>query len=545
MAGTVIIRANRLEVPIDKRGLLANWITMLPRILKEHPDIALASLVASLMLSAWSVYADPVINHDGVRYLLAATDFTEGNWGAGLELYRWPFYSLLIATTSKLTSLSPEYSAHLVNAGLFYMLTLGFIAVVLELGADRQTLLLACLVILLFPGLNKFRPFIIRDAGHLAGYLWSLVYLFRYCRHGNPVHLVLWAFLTGIAALFRVEILIFLALVPLVLLFQRFTDLWQRLTVVTCGLALFTIMCAGLAMWIFGSAAEISTGQFIESPGQSMASLWGELGQQTSFRLRAIELEFLTEFSRDYAVTVMIITLLVIVVFESLRRLAFVYAFMAWYALRKGLVFTNRSERQLWLALVACHVAVLCVFTLATFFLDSRYTMPLVLTVLLAVPFTAAHVYRNWIQPDRGRRAAWIFPLMIAFISLLGLGGLDLRTDKLYVRDAGRWLVANTSSDAAVYSNNHLVLHYAGRDALRSGWKYDWQETMSLVWGYRWLTQDYLALEFDRDKLDRRQRIINQIDLQPEIVFSNDRGDNVSVFRIPPEMRVPSEEPAQ
>jgi hypothetical protein len=510
---------------------------MLPRILKEHPDIAIASLVASLVLSAWSVYADPVVNHDGVRYLLAAAEFADGEWQAGLGLYKWPFYSLLIAATSELTTLSPEFSAHLVNAGLFCLLSLGFLAAALELGADRTTLLFACLIILLFPGLNKFRPFIIRDAGHLAAYLWSLVYLFRYCRDRKLITIAAWAALTCTAALFRVEALIFLALVPLVLAYQHFTGRWERISVVVCGLAVFAIMCAGLAFWIFGSAAGISVGQFIDSPVAGMTTIWGELRQQTGFRLRAIEQEFLTEFSREYAVTVMIITLLVIVIFESLRRLAFVFAYMAWYALRRGLVLADSASRQLWLALIACHIGLLCIFTLATFFLDSRYTMALVLTILLAVPFTAAEVYRVWTKQDRSRQAAWIFPLMIAFIVLLGLDGLDVRTDKRYIREAGHWLVTNTPPDAMLYSNNHLVLHYAGRDALRSGWKYDWQETMSLAWGFGWQTQDYLALEFDHDKLDRKQRIINQINLQPEIVFSNELGDNVSIFRVPPEMR--------
>jgi hypothetical protein len=403
--------------------------------------------------------------------------------------------------------------------------------------------LLAALIILLLPGINKFRPFIIRDAGHLAAYLWSLVYLFRYCRTRGQFQsslsgvrsLLPWAVLTCVAALFRIEVIVFLALVPLILIYQHYSGSRIRFSIVALGLLLIAMLSAGLALWIFGSDADTSARDLVDAPLQSITAVWAELQQQTSFRLRVIEQEFLNEFSREYSVTVMVITLLVIVIFESLRRLAFVYAFMAWFAVKKGLFFSDKLSRDIWLTLIICHISILCVFTLATFFLDSRYTMALVLTVLIPVPFAAARVLAAWLQPNRKSRDAWGFPLLASFVLLLGIDGLDVRTDKRYIQEAGYWLQTHTENEDSVYSNNHIVIHYAGRDALRSGWKYDWQETMSLTWGPGWRAHDFLALEFDHEKLDRKQRIINQIDLQPEIVFSNEKGDNVSIFRIPPE----------
>ncbi len=134
-------------------------------------DVRTFAAIISLFLSAWSVYLDDVVNSDGVLYLWAAEALKAGDWQEALALYKWPLYSSLISLVSLIPGLGVEYAAHVLNAALTALAVVVFLSLVRELGADRKMLIAAAIVILLFPGLNRYRAFIIRDAGYIAFYL--------------------------------------------------------------------------------------------------------------------------------------------------------------------------------------------------------------------------------------------------------------------------------------------------------------------------------------------------------------------------------------
>lgn len=138
-------------------------------------DVRTTAAIIGLFLSAWSVYLDDVVNTDGVLYLRTAPLLADGNWQAAFSLYKWPLYPLLIALVSLIPGLGVEYSAHVLNAALTALGVVIFLSLVRELGADRKTFIAAAIVILLFPGLNRYRAFVIRDAGYIAFYLLALL----------------------------------------------------------------------------------------------------------------------------------------------------------------------------------------------------------------------------------------------------------------------------------------------------------------------------------------------------------------------------------
>ena len=146
----------------------------------QYFRLSLVTAVASLILSAWSVWADPIVNNDGVYYFRAAEQILYGEWGEAISVYSWPFYPAFIAYLSKFTGVDIVSAAYVLNALLCVVVVTGFLFVVYALGGDRNTLIAAAIVVLAFPTLNKFRPFIIRDIGYLAFYLWSIGFLFRY-----------------------------------------------------------------------------------------------------------------------------------------------------------------------------------------------------------------------------------------------------------------------------------------------------------------------------------------------------------------------------
>lgn len=506
--------------------------------LNDNRDIYLFAAIASMLISAWSVFADPIINHDGVQYLLAANDFAAGRFNEGISLFKWPTYAISIALVSKLTPLGVENSAHLLNALLFASLVCGFLFTVRTLGGTRSTLIFAAILLLLFPSLNKFRPFVIRDAGYLSFYVWALGFLFVHCRTQGFRPLLAAAVSLTIAGLFRIEAFAIMAMVPIILLGTRASSTWQKRWFWLAGAIVVCVMCIGLALWVFGAESRIPLQTFKSNPLDSTAQIIGQVWQQITFRLDTIRYEFLTEFSGDFAPTVLVVTLLIMVAYESLRRLAFVYAVLAWHAWYRKLVFQQSAVRHFWQLLLLAHLVLLTAFTFSKMFIASRYTMALVLTVLVAAPFSIEHFYNRWRTRDKNKNVRIGFPVLVVIISLLGIDSLDLWTDKRYVRDAGQWVNTNSETSARLYSNSHIVMHYAGRDALRSGRLFNWQETMLLAGQLEWRTYDYFALQFEVDHLDRKNRFQATVGLTPVKVFANSEGDQVAVYQTPLKLRL-------
>ena len=87
----------------------------------------------SVLLSLWSAYAQFIPNPDAMLYLRAAEYFSAGRWAEAVEVYRWPFYSLIIALAMKLTGAEALLAAQLVNLLLDGMTAIVFVAIVRRL----------------------------------------------------------------------------------------------------------------------------------------------------------------------------------------------------------------------------------------------------------------------------------------------------------------------------------------------------------------------------------------------------------------------------
>ena len=142
-------------------------------------DVRFPAILASLVLSAWCLFLDDVINNDGILYVRTAELISRGEWQAAIGSYKWFFYPLLMAIVGKLTGLSLELSAHVLNAGFTALTVVTFISLVRELGGSRSVVMAAAILVLLFPGLNEYRSFVIRDAGYIAFYTLALLLFVR------------------------------------------------------------------------------------------------------------------------------------------------------------------------------------------------------------------------------------------------------------------------------------------------------------------------------------------------------------------------------
>ena len=161
---------------------MVNWLLSDPADRRFLLITGLLCVIASVCLSIWAVYSDPIINNDGVGYVRTAELLGNGQWSLAFADYKWPFYPFFMWVVSVLTGLSLKSAGHVINTVCFSAVILLFIAVIRALGGkSRRLTVLAAIVALAHPAFNEYRSFLIRDPGYLAAYLAAL-YCFLLCQ---------------------------------------------------------------------------------------------------------------------------------------------------------------------------------------------------------------------------------------------------------------------------------------------------------------------------------------------------------------------------
>ncbi|MEE8262090.1 MAG: hypothetical protein V3R83_06450, partial [Gammaproteobacteria bacterium] len=321
------------------------------KLLHRFVDIRVLAVLVSIILSAWAVFLDDVINNDGILYLQIAELLDRGEWQAAFQLYKWPFYPFLISLVAKVPGLDYEYAAHLLNAALTALTVVCFISLVRELGGEKTTILAAAIVILLYPGANEYRSFIIKDTGYIAFYLLSLLYFFRSLRSPGWGQVVAWTSSILVAALFRIEGFVFVAMLPLLFYLDRRAG--QGIGVggfsVLVGAAFGLVVV--LAWWLGGGITAPDPKTIGPETIGLLQSLWERTTTAMSTKITLLGETLLTKQASDHAPIVFFASLLVILLTEILGRLTLVNAALVGHALYRRLVFPMARAKTLWIRL--------------------------------------------------------------------------------------------------------------------------------------------------------------------------------------------------
>jgi len=500
----------------------------------ENRPLCLTALAASLLLSLWSIYLDPVINNDGILYVQAAEHFLNGQWAAGLSVYKWPFYSLVISAASAISGFTVGHAAYAVNGGLYVLLMLGFVALVRSLAANRTTQWVALLVALAHPTLNEFRPFIIRDIGYWACYLWALAYFFAYleARRGNL--LVGWVVFSLLAFLFRVEGILLVTVLPACLhAVNRHGR--KRVAAVALVVAVAVLVLGAAPLWQYLSEVDVARQPLIVNPIEHIADSWQERASAILERLDSLRWEFTGIGSRPLALTVYISTVFLIMLYELVKTVGVVFSGLIVYAASRSLKFPRDGLRRWWGIVAGIQAVLVFQFVFANFFLADRYTVALGLTVLVFVPFCLEQLWRRWRQPRPLPSLAgpWrnVWPgILVGLLLLQTMDGLDVATEKHHIKEAGLWLRGNAPAGSSIYSNDQILIYYSGLDEARGDSSHTWKEAMSELWTDKWQTHDYFALVMSDSKSHNEVLLLKRIGTQPVKRFSNEQGDSVLIF---------------
>ncbi|MFO7761847.1 MAG: hypothetical protein ACQES8_02430 [Thermodesulfobacteriota bacterium] len=505
---------------------------------RTNSHLKIAASLISFALCYWIIFIDPVINQDGILYIRVADQFLQGNWSQALDLYPWPFYSLVIAAVSKMTSLGLEASAYLITASCAAILTYVFISMIYELDRDKTVpFVIAAFVIVFFPELNETRAMIIRGHGYWSFYLLAILCFSRFYRLPRPSYAWGWNLSIIIATLFRIEGLVFLLLLPLTLLFRQGWSRMAKLKNFLTAHLLTIIGCLGILVLYLtgvdtGWVAESRLSEPLSSIQQFLAVLSGGVVEHAAI----IENRLLNEYSADAAIWIALSIPVIICLIAFIKALTPVYTLLLCWKPGRSLCRLQAWAKPGLLWVVFLNLLIIAVAVLNRYFFTERFVMPLVLILLLILGFTLSALYDSWRQ-NGGRQQSWrrkwiSYAVVLLLIANSGKALVHSpgHVSKKYLKDAGNWLQRNAAEDTRIFTNNVRVSFYSGD--LKSTKKRP-KKMITAERLKKWSKgdYDYLALWVDHRSNLSENKVIGLLGGKPLQRFANGEGDLVLIYR--------------
>ncbi len=493
----------------------------------------LLAILGSLISSSLALYYQQPFNVDGIKYLNTATAFLQDGIHAALSSYGWPFYSVLIALVHRLTTLSLENSAFLLNAILNTITILVFISLVKELGGNRRTQFFGVLIILIYPYLNHDRDNILRDFGYYAFAMLSLLYFIRFLRTLKWGVAIKWSISILIATLFRVEGSIFLLLAPLaVLLIPKLTIptrcySFLKINSVTIVVALSFFSLLILKKQI--NVGRLSDLLYYLHQGSTLIA--------TNFQYKS-EILRQTIFSDgllDHLSTFLLAGLIGVLIHFFLKVLGVFALPLAYHALRYQLIPADKPAFWGWYAYLLINILIVVFFLLTNFFITERYIVFLCLLLLLSTPFSFAAIHADWQEKKPGFTGKkWFFPLLSVFLLVMLINSMGhFGISKTYVVQAGNWLQQNSAPNSRVFSNDSQLLYYSHRAGNPETSKIpSAQELVSYLQKINFQNYNYVALVIRGNLVPMEPQILAQFKSKPIKEFHNSHGDKALIFQL-------------
>ncbi len=504
---------------------------MIAQLLKIDKRLIAVALIGSLLISIWANIVDDVVNNDGIEYIKSAQNMLDGQWRVALETYKWPFYAALMALVSKITFLSLEISAYLIDAISFVWVVVAFVALVRLLGGGRTELWLALVLILCFPTLNKFRPYLIRDPAFLALFLTAVYYYFAYFLEKKRSVNVMSIVFFGLSALFRIEGLIFLVASQAYLMVVSKGSKAAPWIAIAFTLILALVMIVLLSWWNFVPDGKLTYMSIFAHPIAFLETVWIQVLEQIGQRFHAIRSEVLVGYSHSYALVVLLWSAVTIVFFELMHALYYLYFGLFVVAVGRKEVFGEAQLAKPWRFLLIIAIGILCAFVLVQWFLSDRYPLAAAMLMLLPIPFLLAKWWRAVRLGATNRKSKIGFVVVMSLMVLAGLKSLDLATEKTYLKDAGKWLEHNIRDDATVHTNDRIIEHYFQRDAhVDTYWPY-WKIYKDAALMAR-NNYDYLVFNVKHKDADYAINIPILMRSEPLRVFENEKGAKVLIIEM-------------
>lgn len=440
-------------------------------------DIRLCAVALSLLLSLLHALLNPIPNADGFEYVRVAEVFLNEGLVAAFALYPSATYPVLIGVLHSF-GLDPFVAGQLLNALFYALLVNVFLSILLEIRDTRRLAIIAAVVVLVFPQINEYRYYMIRDIGYIALVLAGTLQLMRYAKAPAWRTAILFCVCLLGAALFRAEALVYLFVAPLALVIGAFAGepaptapagngaqfagepaltTWLRLQGLVMGLAVGGVLVLGIA----GVDVPGTLGRIAAVYLPFLTAALQTLGDSYSPLSVAIFGEYAADFSGEHLWLFMLGGLTTLLVFKLASGFGVPALLILLYGWRHGsLPLSSPVLRPLLFNAVIAFI-ILLAFLLLTRFLSTRYTL---LFCMLLLPLVAL-VLDSFIDGLSQNPRRTLHKGLAGFLLLFCLidAHFSFGHSKQSLQDASAWLRTNTDAQVTLLTNSNYVAYYSGR----------------------------------------------------------------------------------
>lgn len=476
---------------------------------QDYKSLHWLILLLAGLLASWAVFQEHGrINDDGVIYLEAARVIALGEWKQSLGLYPWPLYPALIATIHQITGLSLQHAALLLSVMFFLLATHIFMLLIKETGGNRRTVVAGILLLLSCTYIMRYNlPTVMREQGHWAFYLASLLYFIRFYRAGRQTDALAWQLCILLAMLFRIETITFVALLPLVILRQQEISWPQRGKRLLQAYSLsITAALAVLMILLIAPAYKLSDLGRLHEPISVLQGAYQQITHGLIDKAHIIGESVLGSFLSDYGMQGLLLTLIAVIIGK-------ISASSGWLALILAAVLpkidapkpaSDAKRILLWAA--GLGLLNLWVILLCNFILPSRLAFPIAWVVFIFAAFTLSSIYNKWQQSKHGAlRINWL--AWIVAIALVLQFAVTLKPRPAHYNDeqeAVAWIKQHAPSESQVFYDNARFRYYANLPFVDRGIA-DWDRVTKAIGDGSIQRYDYLVIHMNNSKPEREK----------------------------------------
>lgn len=439
----------------------------------RKPEIV--ALLGSVLLSLIAIFGVVTIGKDAALYMDVSKNIDKQGLGVLFDRFNWPWISLLIAYTHKLTGLGYETSAYFYS--VLFMSGVSFLIVLIVKRQAAGAAWWAVLIVLSVPVFNSFRYEIIRETGFWF-FIVLAVWIMESSKPLSWARAIAFQLVVACAIFFRFEA-VFMVLAGSLYCFLEYRKHGVRKSIVVqlkIGwiylLALFALLVVFMSL-DHDKTSRIQQQIMLMNPVLIYSSFMdtSEIFADTALR----------KWSYSDAPRMLLAGIL----------FALIYRLVVYTGIVSALLFDRTSRRELIsqlcdfrinLIAAALYFLILFVFFVQVKFVNSRYMTLLVLLLLPAIIVVASKFFA---KHKKWRRLFIVVSVLVAISNVVSLG--DKKTHYI---EAAQWVRDNTSVNASIYYEDARIQYYAGR-----GYGAHHSGDVSLISGKDRRNYDYFIVE--------------------------------------------------
>lgn len=405
-------------------------------------------LVLSVVLSLIAISGVVTIGKDAALYMTIAQDIDEHGLFVMFDRFDWPWISLLIAYTHKLTGMGYETAAYFYS--VLFMAGLSLFTVLTVKRQEPEAVWWAVLLVLSVPAFNGFRDEIIRETGYWF-FAVLAVWAIQPAQELSWKRGVLFQVAVVAAMWFRFEATFLAAAGALYGLL-----VYRKSGVKNIILMQVKIGWVFLAGWILFLAALPMLDPAKLSRIYSQISMFDPVSLYYSF-IQTSDIfarEALLKWSYSDAPKMLLAGIFFILVFRALTYVGIGSVFFISRDFRQN--FRQQLPRFGMNTVAAgFYFLVLFLFFVQNKFVNSRY---MVLLVLLLLPVLIVSASRFFREHRKWGKVFLAFSICVALSNVISLS--DKKTHYI---EAAQWVRDSARQDASIFYEDARVQYYAGR----------------------------------------------------------------------------------